>query len=690
MAEKLVIVESPSKATTIKKYLGKGYNVVASMGHVIDLPKSQLAIDVENNFEPKYITIRGKGDLIKSLKKEAKNASKIYLATDPDREGEAISWHLANTLGVDASSKCRITFNEITKKAVTNAIKEPREIDINLVDAQQARRVLDRIVGYKISPILWKKVKKGLSAGRVQSVATKLICDREEEINSFVEKEYWTIEASFLKSKKKFSAKFYGENGKKKELSNENDANTVLKSLENEKFIVKSVQKSQKKKSSPPPFITSSLQQEAGRKLGFTTARTMQAAQTLYEGINLKGKGHIGLITYMRTDSLRIADDALNEVRNYIKDTFGEKYLPKSAKIYKTKKSAQDAHEAIRPSDVTITPESIKSSLTPDQYKIYKLIWERFVACQMTDAVFDAVSYGIDAGIYNFKTNGQSVVFDGFTLLYTESVHSEEEKVSKIVELIEGEELSLQNITPNQHFTQPPQRYSEASLVKALEELGIGRPSTYSPTITTIISRGYVVRNKKTLMPTELGMIVNSLMCEHFKSIVDVDFTANMEDDLDKIEEGKKEWKSLIGEFYFPFMETVTDAEEKIGDIEIKDEVSDTVCDKCGAMMVYKHGKFGKFLACPQFPKCRNTMAIVKEIGVSCPNCSSPVIEKKSKRGKIFFGCTNYPECTFTSWDKPTNEKCPSCGGIMYERMTRGNKKYCPSCSEKKEKSSSK
>ncbi|MBR5506687.1 MAG: type I DNA topoisomerase [Clostridia bacterium] len=690
MAEKLVIVESPSKATTIKKYLGKGYNVVASMGHVIDLPKSQLAIDVENNFEPKYITIRGKGDLIKFLKKEAKNASKIYLATDPDREGEAISWHLANTLGVDASSKCRITFNEITKKAVTNAIKEPREIDINLVDAQQARRVLDRIVGYKISPILWKKVKKGLSAGRVQSVATKLICDREEEINAFVEKEYWTIEASFLKSKKKFSAKFYGENGKKKELSNEKDANTVLKSLENEKFIVKSVQKSQKKKSSPPPFITSSLQQEAGRKLGFTTARTMQAAQTLYEGINLKGKGHIGLITYMRTDSLRIADDALNEVRNYIKDTFGEKYLPKSAKIYKTKKSAQDAHEAIRPSDVTITPESIKSSLTPDQYKIYKLIWERFVACQMTDAVFDAVSYGIDAGIYNFKTNGQSVVFDGFTLLYTESVDSEEEKVSKIVELIEGEELSLQNITPNQHFTQPPQRYSEASLVKALEELGIGRPSTYSPTITTIISRGYVVRNKKTLMPTELGMIVNSLMCEHFKSIVDVDFTANMEDDLDKIEEGKKEWKSLIGEFYSPFMETVTDAEEKIGDIEIKDEVSDTVCDKCGAMMVYKHGKFGKFLACPQFPKCRNTMAIVKEIGVSCPNCSSPVIEKKSKRGKIFFGCTNYPECTFTSWDKPTNEKCPDCGNILYERMTRGNKKYCPSCSEKQDKSSKK
>ena len=685
MAEKLVIVESPSKAATIKKYLGKGYNVVASMGHVIDLPKSQLAIDVENNFEPKYITIRGKGDLIKSLKKEAKNASKIYLATDPDREGEAISWHLANTLGVDAESKCRITFNEITKKAVTNAIKEPRKIDLNLVDAQQARRVLDRIVGYKISPILWKKVKKGLSAGRVQSVATKLICDREDEINAFVEKEYWTIDASFLKGKKKFNAKFFGEGGKKKELLCENDANEVLKTVEGEKFIVKSVQKSQKKKFSPPPFITSSLQQEAGRKLGFTTARTMQAAQTLYEGLNLKGKGHVGLITYMRTDSLRIADDALLEVRGYIKDTFGEKYLPDSPKVYKTKKSAQDAHEAIRPSDVTITPESIKSSLSPDQYKIYKLIWERFVACQMTDAIFDVVSSNIDAGKYNFKANGQSVFFDGFTLLYTEGQDAEEEKVSKIVELTEGEELSLQNLSPNQHFTQPPQRFTEASLVKALEELGIGRPSTYSPTITTIISRGYVVRNKKNLVPTELGKIVNSLMCEHFKSIVDVDFTANMEDNLDKIEEGEKEWKSLIGEFYSPFMKTLTQAEEEIGDIEIKDEVSDTVCDKCGAMMVYKHGKFGKFLACPQFPKCRNTMAIIKEIGVKCPLCSSSVIEKKSKRGKIFFGCTNYPECSFTSWDRPTNEKCPSCGGIMYERMTRGNKKYCPSCSEKKQ-----
>ncbi len=684
MAEKLVIVESPSKAATIKKYLGKGYSVVASMGHVIDLPKSQLAIDVENNFEPKYITIRGKGDLIKSLKKEAKNASKIFLATDPDREGEAISWHLANTLGVDAKSKCRITFNEITKKAVTNAIKEPREIDINLVDAQQARRVLDRIVGYKISPILWKKVKKGLSAGRVQSVATKLICDKEDEINAFVEKEYWTIDASFLKGKKKLSAKFYGEDGKKKELLCENDAKEVLNAVEKEKFIVKSVQKSQKKKFSPPPFITSSLQQEAGRKLGFTTARTMQAAQTLYEGINIKGKGHVGLITYMRTDSLRIADDALLEVRGYIKDKFGEKYLPNSPKVYKTKKSAQDAHEAIRPSDVTITPDSIKASITPDQYKIYKLIWERFVACQMTDALFDVVSYGIDAGKYNFKANGQSVVFEGFTLLYTESADSEEEKFSKIIELSEGEELSPQNLSSNQHFTQPPQRYTEASLVKALEELGIGRPSTYSPTITTIISRGYVVRNKKNLMPTELGMIVNSLMCEHFKSIVDVDFTANMEDNLDKIEEGEKEWKSLIGEFYSPFMETVNDAEEKIGDVEIKDEVSDTVCDKCGALMVYKHGKFGKFLACPQFPKCRNTMAIVKEIGVSCPECSSPVIEKKSKRGKIFFGCTNYPNCTFTSWDRPTNEKCPACGGVMYERMTRGNKKYCPACSEKK------
>ncbi len=684
MKEKLVIVESPSKATTIKKYLGKGYNVVASMGHVIDLPKSQLAIDVENGFEPRYITIRGKGDLVKQLKKDAKSASKVYLATDPDREGEAISWHLANLLEIDPDSKCRITFNEITKKAVTNAIKEPREIDQKLVDAQQARRVLDRIVGYKISPLLWKKVKKGLSAGRVQSVAAKLICDRENEINAFTEVEYWTIDASLLKGKKKIEAKFYGENGKKKDLSTKEEAEKIVNDVTGEKFIVKEVKNFKKKKSSPPPFITSSLQQEAGRKLGFTTARTMQAAQQLYEGINIKGKGHIGLITYMRTDSLRLSDDAVLEAREYIKNTYGEDYLPAKAKEYKTGKGAQDAHEAIRPTYADVTPESIKSSLTPDQFKIYKLIFERFIACQMPDAVFNVLSATIKAGKYDFKANGQSVDFAGFTLVYTESGDSDEEKVSKLIPLEDGEELIKSDVTSNQHFTQPPQRFTEASLVKALEEMGIGRPSTYSPTITTIINRGYVVRNKKNLVPTELGMVVTELMSQHFENIVDVKFTANMEENLDKIEDGKKEWRGIISDFYTPFMETVEQAEEKIGDIEIKDEVSDVVCDKCGALMVYKHGRFGRFLACPSFPKCRNTKAIVKEIGIKCPKCGKDVIEKKSKRGKIFFGCTGYPECDFTSWDRPTNEKCSVCGGVMYEKLTRGNKKYCPVCTENK------
>ncbi|MBR3932544.1 MAG: type I DNA topoisomerase [Clostridia bacterium] len=686
MAEKLLIVESPSKATTIKKYLGKGYTVMASMGHVIDLPKSQLGIDEENNFEPRYITIRGKGDLIKELKKEAKNAKKVYLATDPDREGEAISWHLANTLGIDINSKCRITFNEITKKAVTAAIKVPRKIDEKLVDAQQARRVLDRIVGYKISPLLWKKVKKGLSAGRVQSVATKLICDREEEIQSFVEQEYWTIDANLLKGKKKVSAKFYGISNKKVDLNTKEETDKILKDIEKLPFTVTSVKNSSKKKATPPPFITSSLQQEAGRKLGFTTARTMQAAQQLYEGINIKGKGQIGLITYMRTDSLRISDDATSEVRDYIISNYGEEYLPKSPKIYKTKKNAQDAHEAIRPSYVELSPESIKTSLTNDQYKIYKLIWERFVACQMKDAIYDVVSVNIDAGKYNFKTSGTSVKFDGFNLVYTESKDAEEEKKSKLPALTEGEELDISKIEGIQHFTQPPQRYTEASLVKTLEELGIGRPSTYSPTITTIINRGYIVRNKKNLVPTELGTIVNSLMKEHFKNIVDVEFTADMEEDLDLIEEGKKDWHKLIGEFYDPFMATLGVAEEKIGNIEIKDEESDVKCDKCGRLMVYKHGKFGKFLACPGFPECRNTKAIVKEIGVKCPDCGGQVIEKKTKRGKIFFGCTSFPDCSFTSWDRPTEDKCPDCGNIMFEKLTRGKQKYCPKCTEEKSK----
>ncbi len=680
MKKKLVIVESPSKANTIKKYLGSGYSVVASMGHVIDLPKSDLGIDVENGFAPRYITIRGKGELVKSLKKEAKNASKVFLATDPDREGEAISWHLANLLNIDKDDKCRVTFNEITKKAVSQGIKEPRAIDENLVDAQQARRILDRIVGYKISPLLWKKVRKGLSAGRVQSVATKLICDREEEIENFDSKEYWTIDATLISGKKKFTASFHGKGNRKIDLHSKEDADKILEITKDDVFTVTSIKKANKKKVSAPPFITSTLQQEAGRKLSFTSQRTMQAAQQLYEGINIKGKGLIGLITYMRTDSLRVSDDAVAEARAYIENTFGKDYLPSKAKVYKTKKSAQDAHEAIRPTYPDITPESIKASLSPDQYKIYKIIWDRFIASQMTDEVLDTVSVDLNLAGYTFRASGQTVIFPGFSLVYTESEDIEEKKISKLPELKEGDTPSCEKIESQQHFTQPPARYTEASLIKVLEEKGIGRPSTYAPIITTITARGYVVRNKKSLMPTELGKIVNTIMCEHFESIVDIGFTANMEEDLDKVEEGKMEWKSLMESFYAPFEKILTEAEEKIGDIEIKDEVSDIECDKCGRLMVYKHGKYGKFLACPGFPECRNTKAIVTGLGIDCPKCGKELIEKKSRRGKVFFGCSSYPECDFTSWDRPTKDKCDKCGSMIFIKSTRDKRKFCPVC----------
>lgn len=683
MLKKLVIVESPSKATTIKKYLGKGYSVVASMGHIIDLPKSQLAVDVDNNFEPKYITIRGKGELVKKLKREAKNADKIFLATDPDREGEAISWHLAHLLNIDENSQCRVTFNEITKKAITAGIKTPRQIDEKLVDAQQARRVLDRIVGYQISPLLWKKVKKGLSAGRVQSVAAKLICDREEEINNFEEKEYWTIDASLISGKKKFKAAFYGKNGKKTEISTEADAQKILNDIEDKTFTVVKVKKSQKKRTSAPPFITSTLQQEAGRKLSFTSTRTMQAAQQLYEGVNIKGKGQIGLITYMRTDSLRVSADAVEEARNYILNEYGKEYLPASPKVYKTKKNAQDAHEAIRPTYPDLNPASVKDSLSPDQYKIYKLIWERFISSQMTDALLDVVSVELNVGDYTFKSTGSTVKFPGFSVLYTESKDIEEKKESKLPELNEGDTPKTEKIEKEQHFTQPPSRYTEASLIKILEELGIGRPSTYAPTITTILNRGYIVRDKKALVPTELGIIVNNIMCDNFKDIVDADFTAEMESNLDKIEDGVLDWHNVISEFYTPFEDTLKKAEEKIGNVEIKDEVSDVVCDKCGRLMVYKHGKFGKFLACPGFPECRNTKAITKQTGVKCPKCNGDIIERKTKRGKIFYGCSNYPECDFNSWDAPTNDKCERCGGMLFTKGARGKNKYCPTCDVK-------
>ena len=682
---KLVIVESPAKATTIKKYLGRDYTVMASMGHIIDLPKSQLGVDTENNFEPKYITIRGKAELVSKLKKEAKNSAKVFLATDPDREGEAISWHLANMLGIDINSPCRITFNEITKTAVSSAVKSPRAIDVSLVDAQQARRVLDRVVGYKISPLLWKKVKKGLSAGRVQSVATRLICDREDEINAFIPEEYWSVDADLLKDRKTFTAKFYGKNGKKIALGDEKITLDIVKALEGATYTVTDVKKSERKKSPAPPFTTSTLQQEAARKLGFTTKRTMQAAQQLYEGINVGGKGAVGLITYMRTDSLRISAEAQASAKDYIIETFGTENYPSKPRFYKAKKEAQDAYEAIRPTTVTFAPQMIKDSLTSDQFKLYKLIWERFLASQMADAIFDIVSTSIDANGYEFRASGSSVKFAGFSLLYTEGKDEEDEKEKKLPELAVGDKPSLKELKYEQHFTQPPSRYTEASLIKTLEEKGIGRPSTYAPTITTITARGYVVRDKKSLVPTELGKVVTDIMKEHFKDIVDVEFTAVMEDQLDMIADGDIGWRTVMSDFYQPFEKTVKDAEENIGKVKLADEVSDVICEKCGRNMVYKMGRFGKFLACPGFPECRNIKSIVKEVGVSCPKCGGNVIEKKTKKGTTFYGCDKYPECDFTSWDKPTNDKCEKCGSQMYVKTGRFKKKYCPECEPPKQ-----
>ncbi len=680
MADYLVVVESPAKAKTIKKYLGKNYNVLASNGHIRDLPKSQLGIDVENNFEPKYITIRGKGDLLAKLKKEAKASKKVFLATDPDREGEAISWHLASVLDIDEKNTYRITFNEITKTAVQNAVKNPREIDKDLVDAQQARRILDRIVGYKISPLLWKKVKKGLSAGRVQSVATRLVVDREREIEAFVPKEYWTIDAKLNKSgdKKKFNAHFYGVGGKKTELSNEADVKKILEKIDGAKYIVSSVAKKDKIKNPANPFITSTLQQEASRKLNFTSRRTMQGAQQLYEGVEVKGKGTIGLITYMRTDSLRISDEARTAAFDYIKQVYGSEYAPKTPRVYAAKKGAQDAHEAIRPSDITITPEDIKDKVTPDLYKVYKLIWERFVASQMASAVIDTVSVSIDANGYTFKANGSSVKFAGFMKIYVEGADTKEEDDGVLPSLSEGEELNLSKLEHTQHFTEPPARYTEASLIRTMEEEGIGRPSTYAPTITTILARNYISRKGKTLYSTELGTIITDLMKEHFNDIVDIEFTANMEDKLDKVEDGEEEWVKIISEFYGPFEKTLKLAEEAIGTIKIEDEVSDVPCEKCGRMMVYKMGRFGKFLACPGFPECRNAKPIVKESGAQCPKCNGKILIKKSKKGKTYYGCENNPGCDFMTWDTPLKEKCPKCNGLLLENRFRGKKRtYC-------------
>ncbi len=673
MADKLVIVESPAKAHTIGKFLGKDYKIVASVGHVRDLPKSQIGVDVENNFEPKYITIRGKGDVISKLKKEAKNAKKIYLATDPDREGEAISWHLATLLNIDNKEKCRVTFNEITKNAVKNAIKEPREIDLDLVDAQQARRILDRIVGYKISPILWKKVKKGLSAGRVQSVATRLVCDREEEIENFIPEEYWTIDATLEKKggKGSFNAKFYGKDGKKVELKNEDDVKNILKNIKEKKFVVKKIKKGEKKKSPAAPFITSTMQQEAARKLGFTTKKTMIVAQQLYEGIDIKGFGALGLVTYIRTDSTRISNDAQQDAITFIKDKYGEKYVPQEKRIFKNKNASQDAHECIRPSQISMEPDAIKDSLTKEQYKLYKLIWSRFVSSQMSSAEYDTINTDITAGDYVFRANGQILKFQGFIVLYQEGKDDEgEEKENNVPDLAEGEELRQKKIDSKQHFTQPPPRYTEASLVKTLEEKGIGRPSTYAPTITTILARGYVVKDAKTLLPTELGKIVNDIMKNYFHDIVDVEFTAQLEKKLDDVEEGFKKWVEVMQGFYSPFAKVLQDAEDKIGNVEVPDEVTDEICEKCGRNMVIKMSRYGKFLACPGFPECRNARPILEETGVNCPKCGGKVYIKKSRKGKKYLGCENNPTCSFMSWDMHSKESCPKCGNFLLKKFS--------------------
>ena len=654
MADKLIIVESPAKANTIKKFLGGSTKVVASMGHIRDLPKSKLGVDLENDFEPEYINIRGKGDLIKALKKDAKNAKKIYLATDPDREGEAIAWHLDYILKEEHDKIVRVTFNEITKGAVQKAIKEPRNIDLNVVDAQQARRVLDRIVGYQISPLLWKKVKRGLSAGRVQSVAVKLIVEREEEIEKFVPEEYWNIYADLKdkESKKQFEARFYGKNNKKIEIHSKEEIDKILEDIEKAKYVIKEVKKGEKKRNAAPPFTTSTMQQEASRKLGFTLKKTMSVAQGLYEGVKIPEKGSVGLITYMRTDSTRISEVARQAAKEHIVNTYGEQYYEN--RYYKAKKDSQDAHEAIRPTYADLEPEQIKDSLTKDQYKLYKLIYNRFMASQMSSAIYKTMAVTIDADGYTFKANGQSIKFKGFMVLYVEGTDQEEQEAGMLPELKEGQEVEKIKINPKQSFTEPPARYTEASLVKALEEKGIGRPSTYSPTITTILERRYIEKQQKQLVPTELGRIVNKLLVENFKDIVNVEFTADIESQFDNIAEGKEEWKQMIRDFYGPFKGELDEAEKNLEHVEIKDEVSDVKCDKCGRMMVYKYGRFGKFLACPGYPECKNTKAIVETINVPCPKCGGEVQVRKTKRNKKYYICENNPKtCDFISWNKP-------------------------------------
>ena len=675
--QKLIIVESPAKARTISKFLGKGYKVEASQGHVRDLPKSQIGVDVDDDFALKYITIRGRGDILTRIRKEAKNASQIYLATDPDREGEAISWHLAGVLDMDMDKPCRIEFHEVTKKAIQAALKNPRKLDMGRVDAQQARRVLDRLVGYKISPLLWAKVKKGLSAGRVQSVATRLVVMREEDIEAFIPEEYWDVQVKMnvpnaRGRKAQFTARLASLDGQKAEISNGEEAQRAVDRINSAHFAVSNVKLGEKHKSPAAPFTTSSLQQEASRKLGFTTAKTMQVVQQLYEGVDLEDEGTQGIVTYIRTDSVRISDEALSSLRGYIGERFGDEYLPAQPLEYKGRKNAQDAHEAIRPTDINRTPEKIKGSLTKEQFNLYRLIYNRFLACQMKPATYETMTMDLTGDGVMLRFYGEHKKFPGFTSVYEESTDEEvETSETMLPQLKEGDAVVVDDVISKQHFTQPPSRYTEGSLVRALEEKGIGRPSTFAPTVTTIIARGYVSREKKQLYPTELGRMVTAMMEEYFEDIVDTEFTAELEDKLDTVEEGGVDWKQIIRDFYPDFKKALDVAENQIEKVEIKDEPSDEPCDKCGAMMVYKMGRFGKFLACPNFPDCRNTKPILNYIEAPCPDCGARLMEKTSRKNRKFFGCERYPECTFVSWEKPVTAKCPQCGSYMVEKRGR-------------------
>ena len=683
---KLVIVESPSKAKTIQKYLGKGYEVVASMGHVRDLPKARLCVDVKDNFKPKYSVIKGKEKLVKELKEAAAKADGVLLATDPDREGEAISWHLAYLLGLDEGAPDRVTFNEITRTGVEEGMAHPRTIDLDLVNAQQARRILDRLVGYTLSPFLAKTIRRGLSAGRVQSVAVRMIVDREEEIRAFVPQEYWTIDAKLTAppSKAVFAASFYGDESGEIKIGSREEADRILGELQQAEFVVGPVKKGKKNRSPAPPFITSTLQQEASRKLGFQARRTMKAAQELYEGVEVEGLGSIGLITYMRTDSLRISEDAIRDAGEYIEGRWGKKYLPAKPRHFKSRAGAQDGHEAIRPSTISLTPDQVKGSLTSDQYKLYKLIWERFIACQMAGCVLSTTQATIQAGKYLFKASGFHVAFDGFTALYEESKDEEEKAGKDLPPLEEGMKLKVKELGDNQHFTQPPARYTEASLIKTLEENGIGRPSTYAATISTITTREYVVREGKSFKPTELGEVITKLMKERFPKIVNVKFTAQVENELDAVQRGDEDWVDTLRKFYDDFDKTVQKAKKEMDGVKIrlKEDETDVICEKCGRHMVVKVGRYGKFLACPGYPECKNVKKIVNDTGAQCPKCGGKIIERRSKKGRVFYGCSEYPKCDFVSWDPPSKEKCPVCGKTLMQKKTKDKRLYCvtPGC----------